>query len=36
MAELKELTEMAYQEARAFIRDRNYINNSYLSNGGLS
>lgn len=36
MKELRELTELAYKEARDFIRDRNYINNNYLSNGGLS
>ena len=36
IAELREMTELAYKEARDFIRDRNYINNDYLSNGGLS
>ena len=35
VAELREMTELSYKEARDFIRDRNYINNSYLSNGGL-
>jgi len=36
ITELREMTELAYKEARDFIRDRNYINNDYLSNGGLS
>lgn len=36
IAELRAMTESAYKEARDFIRDRNYINNNYLSNGGLS
>ena len=35
IAELREMTELAKKEARDFIRDRGYINNSYLSNGGL-
>lgn len=36
IAELREMTELAFKEARDFVRDRNYINNKYLSNGGLS
>ena len=36
ITELREMTELAYKEARDFIRDRNYINNGYLSNGGMS
>ena len=36
MKELREMCDLAYKEARDFIRDRGYINNSYLTNGGLS
>ena len=36
IAELREMTELAYREARSFIRDRGYISNDYLSKGGLS
>ena len=35
IAELREMTELSYKEARDFVRDRNYIFNSYLTNGGL-
>lgn len=36
MSEIRAMTELAYKEARDFIRDRSYISNNYLSNGGLS
>ena len=36
MSEIRAMTELAYKEARDFIRDRGYINNKYLSTGGLS
>ena len=36
ITELREMTELAYKQARDFIRDRGYINNDYLFNGGIS